>query len=93
MLDNSSTILTTEDEFVQVGRVFRQSYLQICGAVSTDFGPYTCVVNNGLVDLIASTQLSVTGRWLLLEWLDLIDCRNSFPRASTGGHYKSHNYL
>ena len=60
-ITNTSLITTYEEEVTQGGRVFKQSFLQLCSLALSDAGGYTCVVSNGLTTANATTQLSVTG--------------------------------
>ena len=58
---NTSLIFVYEQTFTQAGRLFQQSFLLICSDNLNDAGTYTCSVNNGLVSINASTQLTFAG--------------------------------
>ena len=66
-LDNSSLVLILEDEFYQAGKLFIQSFLHICGARVTDFGPYTCTIDSGFVSLDISTELTVISKSMIMQ--------------------------
>lgn len=59
---NSSLVTIYEEDIVKGGRVFRQSFLQICSLSASDDGDYTCIVNNGFISANATTQLDVDGK-------------------------------
>lgn len=63
---NTSLIFVYEQTFTQVGRLFKQSFLQICSDNLNDAGTYTCSVSNGLVSVNASTQLTFAGECLVV---------------------------
>ena len=58
---NSSLITTHETNVTRGGRLYKQSYLDLCSVEVSDAGTYTCTVSNGEIATNASTQLSVTG--------------------------------
>ena len=49
-----------EEDVVQGERIFKQSFLRICGLVEADAGGYTCIVSDGFTTANATTQLTVT---------------------------------
>ena len=59
---NSSLVFTYQEEAVEGGRVFKQSFLQLCSVEVADSGAYTCVVNNGQISANSSVQLTVSGQ-------------------------------
>ena len=61
---NSSLISTYQEETVQGGRVFKQSFLQLCSVEVADSGAYTCVISNGQTSANSSVQLTVSGQQL-----------------------------
>ena len=64
-MHNGQTINSiTEEDVTQGGRLFTQSFLQICSVEMADAGEYTCIVSNGEVSVNSSTQLTVTGEYL-----------------------------
>ena len=48
-----------EEDVILEGKMFKQSFLQICSAELADAGGYTCVVSNGETSVNSSTQLAV----------------------------------
>ena len=56
---NSSLVTITEEEVTQGGRVFLQSFLELCSLAVSDSGVYTGSVSNGETMVNATTQLSV----------------------------------
>ena len=56
---NTSLITIYEENVVQGERIFKQSFLQICGLAESDSGGYTCITRNGILTDNATTQLSV----------------------------------
>ena len=64
---NSSLITINETDVTRGGRLYKQSYLDLCSVEVSDAGTYTCTVSNGeLLATNASTQLSVTGENLYI---------------------------
>ena len=59
---NSSRVNVSEKEVTRGGRLFLQSFLDLCSVEVSDAGNYTCTVSNGELATNASTQLSVTGK-------------------------------
>ena len=62
VISNSSLVTIYEEDLSQGGRVFKQSFLQLCSLRMSDSGQYTCTVNNGLSSVNSSVELSVAGR-------------------------------
>lgn len=62
---NSSLVTISQEDFIQVGRVFRQSFVQICTASDLDAGNYSCIARNGAVSATASTLLTMPGMPIL----------------------------
>ena len=58
---NSSLVSVTEWEFVQAGRIVRQSFLQLCDVRIEDTGAYTCTVTNGIISADGFARLSLVG--------------------------------
>ncbi len=61
---NSSIVTISEEEITGGGKVFKQSFLELCNLSISDSGVYTCSVSNGLTMTKYTTQLSVTGNSL-----------------------------
>ena len=61
---NSSSVSITEEDLIQGGRTFKQSFLQVCSVQFDQSGTYTCSVNNGIMSTNSSLQLSVNGEFL-----------------------------
>ncbi len=62
VVQNSSIVTIYEEEVLQGGKLFKQSFLQLCSLATSHSGVYTCSVNNGPSVINATTQLSVSGR-------------------------------
>ena len=62
-LYNSSSSVLVEEDLVQGGRMFRQSYLQLCNLQYFDSGEYTCSVTNGTHSAEGSLELEVKGKF------------------------------
>ena len=62
VISNSSLVTIYEEDLAQGGRVFKQSFLQLCSLRMSDSGSYTCTVSNGLSSVNSSVELSVAGR-------------------------------
>lgn len=60
-LMNTSSASIYEEEVVEGGREFRQSFLQLCSLAIANSGGYTCTVGNGLTVDNATIELSVSG--------------------------------
>ena len=63
---NSSLITINETDVTRGGRLYKQSYLEICSLEVSDAGNYTCTVSNGESETNSSTQLSVSGENLYI---------------------------
>ena len=61
IISNSSLVSIYEEDLAQGGRVFRQSFLQLCSLQMADSGNYTCAVSNGISSLTSTVDLSVLG--------------------------------
>ena len=59
---NASLISINEEEVTQGGRLFKQSFLELCSLQSSDAGDYVCTVSNGAATANATTQLLVSGK-------------------------------
>ena len=64
-IGNSSLVTISQEDFIQVGRVFRQSFVQICAAGDADAGNYSCIARNGAISVSASTRLTLPGMLIL----------------------------
>jgi hypothetical protein len=62
IVGNTSRIAIYE---VQGERIFKQSFLQICGLVEIDAGDYTCSISDGFVTANATIQLSLTSKFII----------------------------
>ena len=58
---NSSLHTIYEEEVTQGGKVFKQSFLQLCGLTVSDAGGYTCLVREGQSTDNATITLNVSG--------------------------------
>ena len=58
---NTSRVTIIEEDLAQGGRLFRQSFLQLCSVDLSDAANYTCTVTNGSSSTSANTELAVTG--------------------------------
>lgn len=63
-ISNSSLISISEQELIQNGLLFKQSFLQLCSVRISDAGMYTCVVSDGRTSVNASTRFSIVGKKL-----------------------------
>ena len=61
VISNSSLLSIYEEDLAQGGRVFKQSFLQLCSLQMSDSGVYTCSVSNGLSSVNSTVELSVVG--------------------------------
>ena len=59
-LTNTSLVSVYEEDIVEGGRVYKQSFLQLCSLVTANAGGYTCAVTNGLTEDNATIQLIVS---------------------------------
>ena len=66
-ISNTSLVTIYEEDLAQGGRVFKQSFLQLCSLRMSDSGVYTCSVSNGLSSVNSSVELAVSGRLLLFK--------------------------
>ncbi len=67
VITNSSLVTITEEEVTQGGRVYKQSFLELCSLMVSDAGVYTCSVSNGETMVNATTQLTVECKKLLFQ--------------------------
>lgn len=70
-ISNSSLISISEQEFIQDGLLFKQSFLQLCSVRIRDSGTYTCVVSNGRTSVNATTLFSLDGKKSFLQTFGL----------------------
>ena len=61
-LENTSLATIYDADVVQGGITFKQSFLQLCFAIRTNNGAYTCMASNGFSLVTAASQLVVTGK-------------------------------
>ena len=61
IISNSSLVSIYEEDLAQGGRVFKQSFLQICSVGVAGSDIYTCTVSNGRDSVNSTVELSVTG--------------------------------
>ena len=61
IISNSSLVSVYEEDLAQGGRVFKQSFLQLCSLKMENSGSYVCSVSNGLSTVNSSLELSVLG--------------------------------
>ena len=61
VISNSSLVSIYEKDLVQGGRLFRQSFLQLCSVQMADSGVHTCVVSNRMSSVTSTVELSVLG--------------------------------
>ena len=59
-----------EEDVILEGKMFKQSFLQICSVEMADAGGYTCVVSNGETSVNSSTQLTVNCKYCFPACLD-----------------------
>ena len=62
VLYNTSTLSIYEEDLLQGGRLFKQSFLQLCSLQPSDSGNYTCSVSNDFSSDSSSIDLTVTGK-------------------------------
>ena len=67
IVTQSSLISITEEDAIEGERRFKQSFLQICSIGMADAGGYTCVVSNSEASANSSTQLTVTGKRIIMN--------------------------
>ena len=65
VIHNSSIAIINEGEVIRGGKLFKQSFLQLCSLAISNSGIYSCSVNNGATVINATTQLSVNGKKIL----------------------------
>ena len=58
---NTSLVTINEEDVVNGGRSFKQSFLQICSLSASDAGGYTCIASSGQAAANATTQLYIQG--------------------------------
>ena len=61
VISNMSLVSVYEEDLAQGGRVFKQSFLQLCSLQIENSGSYVCSVSNGLSSVNSSVELSVIG--------------------------------
>ena len=59
---NNSRVTINETEITQGGRLFRQSFLELCSVEFSDDGNYTCTLSNGQATINATSKLIVLGK-------------------------------
>ena len=64
---NGSNVYVTEEDVELGGRVFRQSFLRLCGLQTCQSGIYNCSINNGISTVKSYTSVSVEGTCVYLE--------------------------
>ena len=57
---NASLVSIYEEEVTQGGRLFKQSFLELCSLQISDAGNYVCTVSNGQATVNSTTQLFVS---------------------------------
>ena len=62
VISNSSLVSVYEEDLAQGGRVFKQSFLQLCSLQMENSGSYVCSVSNGLSSINSSVELTVAGK-------------------------------
>jgi hypothetical protein len=55
---NSDLAAISEQGLVKGGRMFKQSFLQLCSLDISDAGDYSCIARNRLTSIAAVTELS-----------------------------------
>lgn len=79
---NDSLVTIYEEDIVEGGRVYKQSFLQLCSLEVADAGDYTCFVSNGQTSTNATTRLTVNV--LLTSICDSDPCQNGGDCVSVG---------
>ena len=69
VVTNDSLVTIYEEEVSQGGRLFKQSFLELCSLEVSDSGVYTCTVSNNETAVNATTQLSVSGEYARLDYM------------------------
>lgn len=59
LIQNSSSISVYQNEVTQGGRLYKKSFLEIFGLMTSDSGNYTCRITNGQSTIDATTQLVI----------------------------------
>ena len=59
---NSSSSFLSDDDLVHRGRLFKQSFLQLCDLQYIDSGNYTCSVSNGAASVNAMVEVIVDSK-------------------------------
>ena len=63
-----------EEDLAQGGRVFKQSFLQLCSLQMENSGSYFCSVSNGLSSVNSSVELSVIGKYFHTITFEFFSC-------------------
>ncbi len=63
-ISNRSLVTIYEEDLAQGGRVFKQSFLQLCSLRMSNSGVYTCSVSNGLSSVNSSLLVTVNGEFI-----------------------------
>lgn len=63
---NSSLVTTYQEDTVEMGLPFRQSFLQLCSVSLANSGEYTCIVTNGLSSVNSTVQLTISSKDIIL---------------------------
>ncbi len=61
VLLNSTDVIIYEEEITRGGRIFKQSFLELCSVITS---AYTCSITNGKTMINTSTLLSVLGTYV-----------------------------
>ena len=61
---NTSLITICEEDVAQGERIFKQSFLHIRSLGEGDAGGYTCIISDGFTTTNATTQLTVTSKFM-----------------------------
>ena len=66
----NTSFITICEEDVQRERMFKQSFIRIRTLVEADAGGYTCIISDGYTTTNATTQLTVTSKFMgtFLSW-------------------------
>ena len=63
IVGNTSLVTAYTEKLDQGGKVFTQSLLQVCGAIVSDSGDYTCIVSNGQSTTNDTIQVIVSSKF------------------------------